>query len=237
MVKFYNYQNTLEINQNKIQVNLDVNKDLVLKEIQIGTDEYSELYELVLNRELNEILADFQIDTELFLHPFEYIIRHSIKDYLGKLETDYVYKKYDHRELICRCFGVYQSEIEDCIESKGARSPKDITDKLLAGGGCTRCVQDIQSLISYLITEKQLSLKSKETPILDETQLIYRIDKELTKFQDMNQISRGTIVFEKYEPGKLFLKVNAKIEEIDLNEVEVYLTRETKVNFKVYFSF
>lgn len=67
----------------------------------------------------------------------------------------------DFDKLICRCFGVYESEIIEALE--GAESPalKMITDETMAGGGCSSCLKDLKMLHSYYSPSVEPLLSSK----------------------------------------------------------------------------
>ncbi|MEC8624242.1 MAG: (2Fe-2S)-binding protein [Bdellovibrionota bacterium] len=51
-------------------------------------------------------------------------------------------------KLICRCFGVYEKEIQSVISKEGFSSFRGILDETCAGGGCATCKPQIQEILS-----------------------------------------------------------------------------------------
>ncbi|MCB9061074.1 MAG: (2Fe-2S)-binding protein [Halobacteriovoraceae bacterium] len=63
--------------------------------------------------------------------------------------------------LICRCFGVFRDQIEEKINSGEVKNTKDVTDLLLAGGGCSSCVEDIEEIIAQTLPQENLELSEE----------------------------------------------------------------------------
>ena len=56
--------------------------------------------------------------------------------------------------LVCRCFGVFQQDIIDHIHAHPNCDLKTLTGDILAGGGCTRCMDDLDEYIDqYTLPE------------------------------------------------------------------------------------
>ncbi|MGL4209029.1 MAG: Fe-S cluster assembly protein NifU, partial [Candidatus Adiutrix sp.] len=49
--------------------------------------------------------------------------------------------------IICECFGVTEKEIERVIQENSLTTVEDITAYTKAGGGCARCVGEIENLL------------------------------------------------------------------------------------------
>ena len=50
--------------------------------------------------------------------------------------------------LVCRCFSVFEQEIIDYVQDHPESTLKTLTGTLLAGGGCTRCSQDLRKYLA-----------------------------------------------------------------------------------------
>ena len=50
-------------------------------------------------------------------------------------------------ELICECFGVFDEEILRAIKENDLKSVEDITNFTKAGGGCGKCIDDLERLL------------------------------------------------------------------------------------------
>jgi len=51
-------------------------------------------------------------------------------------------------ELICECFGVFDEEILRAIKENDLKTVEDITSFTKAGGGCGKCVDDLERLLA-----------------------------------------------------------------------------------------
>ncbi|QGY41340.1 Fe-S cluster assembly protein NifU [Pseudodesulfovibrio cashew] len=51
-------------------------------------------------------------------------------------------------ELICECFGVYDEEILRAIKENDLKTVEDITNFTKAGGGCGKCIDDLERLLA-----------------------------------------------------------------------------------------
>lgn len=51
-------------------------------------------------------------------------------------------------ELVCECFGVTDVQIRRAIEENDLKTVEDVTHYTKAGGGCERCVPDIEKLLA-----------------------------------------------------------------------------------------
>jgi NifU-like protein len=50
-------------------------------------------------------------------------------------------------ELICECFGIFDEEILQAIKENNLKSVEDITNFTKAGGGCGKCIDDLERLL------------------------------------------------------------------------------------------
>jgi NifU-like protein len=51
-------------------------------------------------------------------------------------------------EVVCECFGVTDAQIRRAIEENDLKSVEDVTHYTKAGGGCERCLPDIERLLA-----------------------------------------------------------------------------------------
>ncbi|MBI9078351.1 MAG: Fe-S cluster assembly protein NifU [Pseudodesulfovibrio sp.] len=51
-------------------------------------------------------------------------------------------------ELICECFGIFDEEILHAIKENNLKSVEDITNFTKAGGGCGKCIDDLERLLA-----------------------------------------------------------------------------------------
>jgi len=51
-------------------------------------------------------------------------------------------------ELICECFGVFDEEILQAIKENDLKTVEDVTNFTKAGGGCGKCIPDLERLLA-----------------------------------------------------------------------------------------
>jgi bacterioferritin-associated ferredoxin len=51
-------------------------------------------------------------------------------------------------KVICHCYGVYESQMEQTIERLEAQTVQEVTSQSCAGNGCTACHFRIQRMIN-----------------------------------------------------------------------------------------
>ena len=72
-------------------------------------------------------------------------LRAAIADYRGqKLPKE-------DSEIVCECFGVTESEIEDAVIDNKLTTLEQVTDYTKAGGGCGTCHERIESIIQQVL--------------------------------------------------------------------------------------
>lgn len=79
-------------------------------------------------------------------------------------------------KIICGCFGVTEDKIRENVRENTLNTVAEITNYTKAGGGCGRCKEDLQKILSEEITRRNNG--SKEKP-LTKTQLILKVNKVL----------------------------------------------------------
>jgi len=89
--------------------------------------------------------------------------------------------------LICRCFGVYESEIIKVLENAESPALKMITDETMAGGGCGSCLKDLKVFHSYYAPSEDSLISSKG---MSEVELTKNISEALAVDYKEFRISR-----------------------------------------------
>ena len=70
--------------------------------------------------------------------------------------------------LICRCFQVLRSEIELAIREGDLRSVEEVTKQTNAGGGCSSCYDDIQSMLNDQIHGGKPTVLRRRSGVTDQ---------------------------------------------------------------------
>jgi NifU-like protein len=80
-------------------------------------------------------------------------------------------------ELVCECFGVTDVQIRRAIEENGLNTVEDVTHYTKAGGGCERCVPDIQRILSEILGTREEKAKASPPRKLTNLQRIQLVQK------------------------------------------------------------
>ncbi len=51
-------------------------------------------------------------------------------------------------ELVCECFGVTEAQIRDAVRENDLKTAEDVTYYTKAGGGCGKCIPDIERILA-----------------------------------------------------------------------------------------
>lgn len=114
--------------------------------------------------------------------------------------------------IVCECFGVTEKEIERVVRENKLTSVEDITSYTKAGGGCGRCVPDLEKLLQRILNEGGASLK--KTPLED------KAPAKMTFLQKARRIEE---VIE-HEIAPALMHDGGDIELVDINGDEVLVT-------------
>lgn len=93
----------------------------------------------------NELDSGKNLD--VFFHLPLWLMSAVVDHYRGATITSAQAAKEDFRDLVCRCFGVYRSQIEKVVLKNSAATVMDMTNELNAAAGCVSCKGEIESLI------------------------------------------------------------------------------------------
>jgi len=91
--------------------------------------------------------------------------------------------EHEEGELVCNCFGVYDSQIRREIRENNLSTLEQVTNYTKAGGGCGQCQERIEEILAEVrgeIREGQ-SLKTAPRPALTNLQKIAKIQEVIQK--------------------------------------------------------
>ncbi len=109
--------------------------------------------------------------------------------------------------IICECFGVTEKEIERVIRENSLSSVADVTAYTKAGGGCGRCVPELEKILARVTGAAQAAPPS-EAP------------KKLTFLQKARLIEDAI----RHEIAPALMRDGGDIELVDINGNEVQVT-------------
>jgi len=76
-------------------------------------------------------------------------------------------------EIVCKCFGVTDKEIERAVRENHLKTIEDVTDYVKAGGGCGDCHDRIQEIINDILgKEKIVTIQPQRLTNLQKIKLI-----------------------------------------------------------------
>lgn len=114
--------------------------------------------------------------------------------------------------IVCECFGVTEKEIERVVRENRLTTVEDITAYTKAGGGCGRCVPELEKLLRRVLNEAEPAPKKTS---LDE--------KAPTKMTFLQKARRIEEVIE-HEIAPALMRDGGDIELVDINGDEVLVT-------------
>jgi NifU-like protein len=111
-------------------------------------------------------------------------------------------------EVVCECFGVTDVQIRRAIAENDLKTVEDITNYTKAGGGCERCLDDIEEILNQEQGEK----KTEGAPVSD---------KPLTNIQRIQLIQK--VIDEELRPTLQADGGDLDLIDVDGKEVKVSL--------------
>lgn len=108
-------------------------------------------------------------------------------------------------KIVCKCFGVTEEKIRQVIQENKLTNVADITNYTKAGGGCGKCIPDIQVILDDEL-KKQGSKPEKKA--LTKTQMIIKVNSVLENYvsAELNK-DGGDIELVDVEGNKVFVKL------------------------------
>lgn len=135
-------------------------------------------------------------------------LEQAIKNYRGEAGT--VAEHSHEGELICECFGIFDEEILRAIKENDLKTEEDVTNFTKAGGGCGKCIPDIENLLAQAHGEKATCTVPEPTD---------SPAAGLTNLQRMRLIEQ--VIDEEIRP--MLQKDGGNIELIDVDRTDVYV--------------
>lgn len=137
------------------------------------------------------------------------LLKSAIEDYTGRYKTTQAeLKRCREEELLCRCFGVYESELVDLIKNNPTFEVKDVIEKTYMSAGCGNCEADLDDV--YLATRALYPMTQKEAAkaFHDYTHVekILKLEELMTEFCQSYQIQNEQIEIVDLEDDILILK-------------------------------
>ena len=100
----------------------------------------------------------------------------AVADYRGEKP-----REVEEGELVCECFGVTDGKIKRVIRENKIFTVEDVTNFTKAGGGCGRCVPEIEKILKEVWTEKVIKETAKPKKKLTNIQKIAMIQEIIEK--------------------------------------------------------
>ncbi|WP_147821508.1 Fe-S cluster assembly protein NifU [Salidesulfovibrio onnuriiensis] len=135
-------------------------------------------------------------------------LEQALKNYRGEAGT--VAEHQHEGELICECFGLMDEEILRAIKENDLKTVEDVTNFTKAGGGCGKCIPDLENLLAQAHGEKAAcSVPEASAPPA----------AGLTNMQRMHLIEQ--VIDEEIRP--MLQKDGGNIELVDVDRTDVYV--------------
>lgn len=112
-------------------------------------------------------------------------------------------------EVVCECFGVTDPQIRRAIEENDLKSVEDVTHYTKAGGGCERCLPDIERLLA----EVRGAREAKAAPAA-------AVPRKLTNLQRIQLVQK--VIDEEIRPN--LQADGGDLELVDVDGTTVYVS-------------
>ncbi len=87
---------------------------------------------------------------------------------------------HDDGQLVCRCFGITDTQIRRAIDENGLKSVEEITHYTKAGGACGDCLEKIAEILSQHPSQLQEVTRPKPMSNIQRMQLVMKtLDEEI----------------------------------------------------------
>jgi bacterioferritin-associated ferredoxin len=107
-------------------------------------DSLTHLRKQILGKKIDEV-RELSFADSSFINIPALLFLDLIEDYKGG-------KTPNEDNLICRCFGIGSNQIKKILKGNPDASVLDITDQTNAGGGCTSCTKEIETIVESFKT-------------------------------------------------------------------------------------
>ena len=101
--------------------------------------------------------------------------REALEVAIENFRTGKTSKKILEGNVVCKCFGITEEEIEHTVRENALTTVEQVTNYCKAGGGCGGCIPQIEDIIEHVQVElkaKAVAEKPKQMTILQKIRLI-----------------------------------------------------------------
>lgn len=147
--------------------------------------------------------------------------------------------------LVCRCFGVYQSQIEELVKDKPKISLAEVSAATMAGAGCASCRLDVELIMKeaalqagYTEERRHRDSQGRRLRLLGLTpaKFVLKVDPLIQKWLADNQIAAEVEIL-KLVGEELFVRItpttSGHIAERVREALEAYLVGELGIPLAV----
>lgn len=113
-------------------------------------------------------------------------------------------------EVVCECFGVTDVQIRRAIEENELKSVEDVTHYTKAGGGCERCLPEIEKLLAEVRGAQDAQLEQR----------VHERPKKLTNIQRIQLVQK--VIDEEIRPS--LQADGGDLELMDVDGTTVYVS-------------
>lgn len=151
----------------------------------------------------------------------------------------------EHRanELICRCFGVYESDLKKLIASERSFELVDVIKKTHVSAGCGSCRGDVEEIYHEVrFTHPTVMSLNTLTPTgkigdLTTAQWVMKLDKAIENFKGQNALLDLDVEIVKFKYPELRLKIHTAPEKLDPDKLkeklEYFLTQSVQIKIEI----
>lgn len=150
------------------------------------------------------------------------LLRDSILQYTG--EENILNPKSE--ELVCRCFGVYESDIKKLIETERSFELVDVIKKTHASAGCGSCKADVEAIYHEArfthptMISLNTAISGTKVGDLTTAQWVVKIDKAINDFKGQNGLQELDLELVKFKFPEVRLKIHHKPETLDPDKLK-----------------
>ncbi len=140
----------------------------------------------------------------------------AVANYRGETWRD------DHEEglLICKCFAVDASLIEDTVRANGLATVQDVVNYTKAGGSCAACHEGIEEILDKVLGERGQQFKAE--PVTARAEAQPAPAAKAGKLTNLERIRRIELVIENARPA--LQRDHGDLELVDIDDKSVYVS-------------
>ncbi len=125
-------------------------------------------------------------------------------------------------KLVCECFGVTDKKIRRAIIENNLRTAEDVTNFTKAGGGCGKCISEIEKIVQDMRDEKAIKKTVKPKEKLTNIQKIAMIQEVIEKeIKPLLQSHGGDVELIDVDGNKVTVSLRAMCTECLMADVTI----------------